>query len=176
MLARDTLVSFLEYNYHADQQILHLLERLTAEQLHAQASISHATPFDLARHMLDAEWSWRLFALGGPGQQYLWEVEDVPDLPALLRFLPAERDRMLTYVRSLSDSDLGRVVDFGTAQGGAPKHATVWQILLHIVNHSTHHRSELSRCLEAAGHPIDEAEIDYMTFAASPEGAEAHSG
>jgi uncharacterized damage-inducible protein DinB len=90
--------------------------------------------------------------------------------------LPAERERMLTYARSLSGADLERVIDFGTAQGGAPKRATVWQILLHIVNHSTHHRSELCRCLEAAGHPIDEAEIDYITFVASPRGEEARSG
>jgi uncharacterized damage-inducible protein DinB len=67
MLARDTLVSFLEYTYHADQQILSRLEQLTAEQLQAPSSISHVTPFDLARHMLDAAWSWRLFASGGPG-------------------------------------------------------------------------------------------------------------
>ena len=54
---------------------------------------------------------------------------------------------MLDYVRSLSEADLEQAVDYGTAQGGEPQYANVWQILLHVVNHSTHHRTELSRYL-----------------------------
>jgi uncharacterized damage-inducible protein DinB len=42
----------------------------------------------------------------------------------------------------------------------------VWQILLHVVNHSTHHRSELIRYLEDYGHPIDEQYTDFGSFIA----------
>jgi uncharacterized damage-inducible protein DinB len=166
MVAKDILVSLLEYNYWANEHILRHVERLTPKQLHAAAKISHGTAFDLVQHMLDAEWSWRLFASGVPGQQYLWEIEDISDLPALRRFWSAERDRMLDYVRSLSEVDLKRAVDYGTAQGGEPRYSKVWQILLHVVNHSTHHRSELSRYLEDCGHPIDERDLGFINFVA----------
>jgi uncharacterized damage-inducible protein DinB len=139
---------------------------LTLAQLQAAAKISHETAFDLVRHMLDTEWSWRLFASGSAGQQYLWKVEDISNLPALQRFWSAERDRMLDYVHSLSEADLERAVEYGTAQGGKPQHAKVWQILLHVVNHSTHHRTELSRYLEDCGHPIDEQDLDFGSFVA----------
>ena len=166
MIAKDLLLSFLAYNYQADAHILAHLEQLTPQQLHTVGTISHGSAFALIRHMLDTEWSWRLFASGGAGQQYVWEVEDLPDLPALRRFWSTERDRMLTYVDYLSQADLERVVDYGTAQGGQPQHATVGHIFLHVVNHSTHHRSELSRLLEEAGYPIDEQDLDYLSFIA----------
>ena len=164
MTAKEILLSFLEYNYQADAHLLHHIEQLTPQQLHAAAPISHATAYDLLRHLLDTEWSWRLFASGGATQQYVWEVEELPDLPALRRFWSAEGERMLAYVRSLSEADLAQIVDFGTAQGGQPRYATVWNILLHVVNHSTHHRSELNRLLAALGHPIAEQDLDYLSF------------
>lgn len=164
MVAKDILLSFLEYNYQADEHILQHIEQLTSEQVHGKVTISHETAFDLVRHMADTEWSWQLFARGEAGQKYLWEVEDIPDLPALRRFWSVERVRMLAYVHLLSDADLEHAVDYGTAQGNQPHVAKVWQILLHVVNHSTHHRSELSRYLNASGHPIDEQSIDYMSF------------
>lgn len=166
MIAKDIILSFLEYNYQADEHIVQLVEQLTPQELHAVTAFSHGTAFDLVRHILDTAWSWRLFATGGAGQQFVWEVEELPDLPALRRFWSAERDRMLAYVGSLSEADLEQAVDFGTAQGGPPQHITVWQLLLHVVNHSTHHRSELSRLLEAAGHPTDEQTLDYVSFVA----------
>jgi uncharacterized damage-inducible protein DinB len=164
MIAKDILVSFLEYNYSANEHMLEQVEQLTPDQLHAVTKISHGTAFDLVRHMLDTEWSWRLFARGEAGQKYLWEVEQIPDLPAVRRFWVAERTRMLEYVSSLSEADLDRAVDYGTAQGGQPRYSKVWQILLHVVNHSTHHRSELSRYLEDCGHPVDERDLDFGSF------------
>src|SRR5690242_8399329 len=98
MLSRDILLSFLEYNYQSDLRALQRVEELSSEQQHAAAQISHGRVYELVRHMADAEWSWRLFALGEGGQKYLWEVEDIPDLPALRRFWSAERERMLDYV------------------------------------------------------------------------------
>jgi uncharacterized damage-inducible protein DinB len=68
-------------------------------------------------------------------------------------------------VRSLSEADLAREVDYGTVQGGPPHFMQLWQILIHVVNHGTHHRSELSRMLEDSGHPIAQQDLDFASFA-----------
>jgi uncharacterized damage-inducible protein DinB len=86
MVAKDLLLTFLEYSHRANEHVLAKVKRLTPAQLHAPAQVSHGNAFDLVRHMLDSEWSWRLFASGGAGQKYLWEVEAVPDIPAKERF------------------------------------------------------------------------------------------
>ena len=165
MVAKDILLTFLEYNHRANRSLLAQVKRLTPEQLRTVAPISHGSAFDLVRHMLDSEWSWRLFASGGAGQKYLWEVEDVPDIAAVERFWPAEHQRLLEYVRSLSDAGLQRDVDYGTSQGGQPHFMQVWQILIHVVNHGTHHRSEMSRFLEDSGHPVAQPDLDFASFA-----------
>jgi uncharacterized damage-inducible protein DinB len=165
MLAKDILLPFLEYNHRANGHVLEKVKQLSVEQLHGATQMSHGNAFDLVRHMLDTEWSWRLFASGGAGQKYLWEVEDVPDIPAMERFWQAEHERLLEFARSLSDADLAREVDYGTAQGGPPHFMQLWQILIHVVNHGTHHRSELSRMLEDSGHPIAQQDLDFASFA-----------
>jgi uncharacterized damage-inducible protein DinB len=164
MVAKEILASFLEYNYSANESTLLQLEQLSHEQLYARIKISHGCAFDLIRHMLDTEWSWRMFTQGNPGGKYLWEVEDIPNLPAIQRFWSSELEQVLGYLRSLEEEDLNKEIDYGSAQGGTPHYCKVWQILLHIVNHSTHHRSELNSYLDICGHPINEQELDYISF------------
>jgi uncharacterized damage-inducible protein DinB len=155
MDAKTILLAFLQYNHWANQNILRHVEQLSHPQLHATAKISYETTFDLLRHILDTEWGWRLIAAGQPAQSFLWEVEDLSDLPAIGRACSAEHTRLLDFVHALSPAGLQR----------QPNNSlTVWQILIHIANHSTHHRSELSRYLEACGHPIPEDELDFGTF------------
>jgi hypothetical protein len=79
--------------------------------------LSHGTTFNLLWRLLDVEWSWRMFATGGSGQQYLWEVEDLPDVAAIRRFWQDERVKMLDLVNQLNDADLEREIDYGTVQG-----------------------------------------------------------
>jgi uncharacterized damage-inducible protein DinB len=40
-------------------------------------------------------------------------------------------------------------VTFG---GSSPESAPIWQVLAHVVNHGTQHRSELARYLTVCGH------------------------
>ena len=158
MNVRDMLV-LLEYGYWENERLLDLVEKLTPEQLHVAATLSHGTVFDLVRHMLDTEWSWRMFASGGEGTKYLWEVEDVSDLLAIRRFWRQERGRMLAYINGLAEADLEHDVDYGTAQGGKPRLAKRWHILMHIVNHGTHHRSELNHYLSEHGYPVEDLSL-----------------
>lgn len=165
MLAKSLLISFLNYNYEANEQILRRVGELNADEQRRAVDVSHGNVFDLVRHMADTEWSWRRIARGEIAQQFLWEVESVPDIGALRRFLAEEQTRAIAYVESLSENDLDRDVELGSSQEGQPSHARVWQILLHLLNHSTHHRAELSRRLADLQHPVAENDIDYLDFA-----------
>ncbi len=147
-MTKQHFLKLLEFNNWANGQIFQAVQQLTPEQLTAPIPISHGNAYDLVRHMLDTEWSWRLFASGGAGQKYLWEVEDVPDLATLIAFWPGEYTRQIEFVQSKSEADLDRSVDYGTAQGGSPHYMTIWQILTHMVIHATQHRTELNAYLE----------------------------
>jgi uncharacterized damage-inducible protein DinB len=165
MLAKSILISLLNYNYEANEQVLRQVEALTGDALNADANISYGSVFELVRHMADTEWSWRRIARGEPAQQLLWEVEDLSDVPALRRFLAEEQTRAVAYVEGLSEDELDRSVSLGSNQDDEPSAARVWQILVHLLNHSTHHRAELSRQLAEVGHPVGENDIDYLGYA-----------
>lgn len=162
MVAKALLRAFLEYNYQINAEILQAIAALTPEQVGRSSDMSHGNAPDLIRHMADSEWSWRLYAAGGAGGtggKYLWEVEDISDFEKLAAFWQAERAQMLAYLDSLSEADLVEMVELSPSLT-VPR----WQIFLHLINHSTHHRSELGQYLTQCGHPISEEETNFIQF------------
>jgi uncharacterized damage-inducible protein DinB len=162
-------VTLLEFNYWANRQVVEAALALTPEQLHAPTAISHGSAFDLIRHTLDVEWSWRLFASNLPAQKLLWEIEDLPDLPAIRAYWPGEYARQLEFVQSLSEADLDRRFDAGTAQGGSPRFIRVYQVLFHITHHAAQHRTELAHYLQSCGLPSPE--VDFAAHVTELPGA-----
>lgn len=158
----DLLVHF-GFNQWANQRILAHLAKLSEEELKAPSQLNHGSAFDLLRHTLDCEWSWRLIGQGELATAYMWEVEDLSNLEAIARAWQSEHNQMLTYLQAVNDSDLEQPIDFGTSQGRPPKMATLWHLLMHILYHSHNHRSELATYLTAAGHsPGDLDFLDYI--------------
>jgi uncharacterized damage-inducible protein DinB len=83
------------------------------------------------------------------GDTYVWDVTPMPDLASVRDFWADERQRLLGFVGSIDEAGLDEVVDFG---GSTPASAPIWQVLAHVVNHGTQHRSELARYLTLCGH------------------------
>lgn len=159
MLTKTLLRTFLDFNYQANAAILQKFAALTPEQMQLETAISYGNALELIRHMADTEWGWRLYTGEGTGGKFLWDVEDVSDLTQLARFWGKEREQMLAYIDSLSERALAETVELSSTFQ-VPR----WQIFLHIVNHSTHHRSELSQYLEACGHPVAESDLGFLNF------------
>jgi uncharacterized damage-inducible protein DinB len=174
------LVTQVEYNNWANQQVLNAAARIPAEQLFATrealgvpAQLSNPSAFDTLRHVLDVEWSWRLACQEIPATQLLWEVETEPldDLASVATYWQAERERLLAFVRSLSQSDIEREV---TPSWGK-RSCRIEHIVMHIVHHGTFHQTELGWYLTALGHsPGELGFLDYLhavTSAPSPTSA-----
>ncbi|MCB9150609.1 MAG: DinB family protein [Caldilineaceae bacterium] len=159
MLTKTLLHTFLDYNYQANAKILAAFAALTPKQMQQETAISHGNALELLRHMADTEWSWRLYTGEGTGGKYLWDVEDISDLTKLAAFWVRERERMLTYLDALSEDALAEVAELSPTFR-VPR----WQIFLHLVNHSTHHRSELSQYLTQCGSTVTEGEIEFIRF------------
>ena len=85
--------------------------------------------------------------------------------PSLDDFGPAlERAhaRCLTKLDGSSEDDLARVVEYSDLGGNV--HTTpLRDILLHLVNHGTHHRAQIASALKQAG--AKPPRIDFIVFA-----------
>jgi uncharacterized damage-inducible protein DinB len=104
-------------------------------------------------HIYGADWLWLARWKGSsptsvPGA-------DIPSMAALrARWDPLEEEQQ-AFVDALTDADLGRVVDYRNTEG-RPYRAPLGHLLPHVVNHATHHRSEIATMLTiVSGSPPD---------------------
>jgi uncharacterized damage-inducible protein DinB len=66
------------------------------------------------------------------------------------------------YIEAQSEADLDRVLDYKN-QSGVPQRAPLWKLIQHIVNHATHHRSEINTMLTViSGSPPDTGINSYI--------------
>ena len=56
-----------------------------------------------------------------------------------------------SFLEKLSDADLDRVVDYRNLKGEAYSNV-LWQLLRHMVNHSSYHRGQVTTMLRQLGH------------------------
>lgn len=69
---------------------------------------------------------------------------------------------MRAFLDTLTDDDLSRVVVFDLPHRGGIKRNAVWEILVHVVNHSTDHRAQMLAMLHQLGAPT--LEQDWMLY------------
>lgn len=146
----NTLLDLLHYHEWANGRILATIAQVAPATLRAPAALDHGTAWQTLLHLVDVEWSWRLIAQGQPAPPMLWEIETITDLPQLSAFWQGEQARLRAYSQGLDNATLQTIVEFGAAE--APQRAKRGQILLHLLNHSTQHRTELARYLTDHGH------------------------
>jgi len=105
-----------------------------------------------------------------------WKGEPLPSFPggdftmaALRTTWDAFEAQQRAYLEALSEADLARVLDYKNQQG-VPQRAPMWQLLQHVPNHATHHRSEINTMLTLiSGSPPDTG-INAYILAASTKG------
>ena len=153
----NTLLDLLHYNEWANARILATIAQLPPEQLTMATTLDHGTAWQTLLHLVDVEWSWRLIAQGQATPPMLWEIETLTDLSQLTAFWQNEQATLRTYVQSLETTALQALVEFGNAE--APQQAKRWHILLHLLNHSTQHRTELARYLTDQGYSPDDLDL-----------------
>ena len=68
---------------------------------------------------------------------------------------------MRSYVASLSDEQINGTMVYKSTNG-APYEEPLWQLLLHVVNHGTQHRSEAAALLTDLGH--SPGNIDLIVY------------
>jgi len=165
-MQRTDILDLLAYNRWATARILQQVEQLPEHQLRAAATLDHGSAWQTLLHLVDVEWSWRLMAQRIPAATVLWEVEDLGDLARVQAFWRTEETALVAYVQTLDEVQLNAPVEFGTPQGWPARQAKLWQILTHIVNHSTQHRTELARYLTDCGH--SPGDLSMLQFLSTP--------
>jgi uncharacterized damage-inducible protein DinB len=158
------LISSL-YRYHewADSRLLEAAARVPEEELCRAADIPFGSVKDNLLHILGSQVSWVMRLTGQTPQ--LGAVEAGRVIPALRESFAWAHEGLSTYLRSLTEEDIERVVAVVEFEGNRPHNLQrpLWEILLSVGSHGIAHRSEVSVVLARLG--ADPDQMDYSEFA-----------
>lgn len=90
---------------------------------------------------------------------------DFADLNAIIeRWGDVERGRF-ALLDTIGDGDLDREVRYVSVTRHVEEQFPLWQTMLHITNHTTHHRADVCTALSALGHAPKSVDlIDYLRW------------
>ncbi len=164
MIPVETLRELFDYNYWARDRQLEACAALTEEQFLRPMGNSFSSVRDTLAHLVAVEWVWLERWLGRSptkldGGEYA--AERFPTFGAIRDCWATVERNMRSYLSGLEDSALQRRLSYTNFKGERWTYP-LWQTLLHLVNHQTYHRGQITTLLRQLGAAAPA--IDYLVM------------
>jgi uncharacterized damage-inducible protein DinB len=145
----EEMVGLYDYNAWADRRVLQAASALTSEQFTKSLGSSFSSVRDTLSHILGVEWLWleRFHGRSPASIPFQNEFDKVQSLA--VRWTEFE-PTLLKFARGLVQDDLERVMEYKTMKYGVYRNP-LWQSMLHLVNHGTYHRGQVTTMLRQLG-------------------------
>ena len=151
MITKQDLGRLLEYTVWANHRVMRAAATLSVDDFKRDLSSSHGGVRGTLAHMLGAEWIWLERWKGvSPVGPRLFDEGEFQDIIALRDRWQAVEDHRSSWFRSLSPAAFRRKIRYRTMDG-KPYEAPLWQLVQHLVNHSTYHRGQVVTMLRLLG-------------------------
>ena len=147
------------YDRWATRKVLDAAGGLAAAEWPAGDPIGARHLGEILVHTLGACQRWR-HGLSGSAELPRPERDPLPTLAALATAWESEWEAIDAWLAGIDDAWLA------TTDDGIPR----WQMLAHVVNHGTQHRSEAAALLTAAGHSPGDLDLIYFAEAQATVG------
>ena len=154
-VSADTLRLHLDYSAWASQRMLDAASKLTEDERSRDFKTSDKCVTSTLAHAFAADRVWLGRIQGNPPPAFIDDKDRQFDV--LRKEWPALQQRWKEWAAPLTDQDVVAKISYKDLKGNAYEQL-LWQILLHVVNHATHHRGQVSGFLRSMGHappPLD---------------------
>ncbi len=155
----DTLRLHLDYTAWASHRLLDCATKLSEEELTRDFKTADKNVLETLVHVFAADRLWLSRIQATPRSTFI-DPED-RQLAALTSEWPALQQRWEQWAAPLTDQDAQKQIAYHDLEG-KPYQQPLWQIVLHVVNHGTHHRGQVSGFLRTMGHTPPK--IDLSAF------------
>ena len=152
-VSADVLRTHLDYTIWASQRLLQAAAQLSEEELNRDFGTADRSVLGALTHVSRADQAWLARVTGNQNPQFPTETS----LGALQTEWPALHDRWKAWALTITDETAQSEIVYQDLKGRTWKQP-LWQLVLHVVNHGTHHRGQVSGFLRAMGHtppPLD---------------------
>ena len=161
----ETIRTLYRYNPWANARALDTAERLGPEPFLTAPDAASGSVRDTLVHTMSAQWIW-LERWQGRSPTAGIDARDFHDVASIrARWADVERGTH-RFVAELSEARLASTVAYRNTKGERWAH-TLWQQMIHQVNHATQHRSEVAVMLTRFGH--SPGDLDFLIFVESDE-------
>lgn len=145
----DHIETLYAYDRWANARMLEVMRELPPDQLTRPLVSSFPSILATFGHLVGAEWVWLQRWRGiSPSNFPEWVTSpQLEDLAVTLAQVEAGREQFLA---DLAEGDLDATLDYHLLSGKAQSNRLV-DLLLHVVNHSTYHRGQLTTLLRQVG-------------------------
>lgn len=138
------------FNRWANARMRDAVSKLSDEEFSRDLKNSFPSIRDTVLHVMTSEWVWLARWLGT-------SPTAMPDawrgytLSQINNEWAAVEIAQSAFVEKLTDAELDRVVAYRNLKGESHTNL-LWQLLRHMVNHSTYHRGQVTTMLRQLGH------------------------
>ncbi len=146
----DEVGTLFDYDRWANERLREAVAKLPPDAIDRElgSQFSFPTLKGMMAHIMGGQIVWVARWKGEPPS--VPTAKDFPDLAALCeRWARAEAD-LAVFAEGLVEADLARTIQYKNPQGQAFA-LPLAHLIRHLVNHGTHHRSEVSTMLTVLG-------------------------
>ena len=149
-----------DYNRWAGRRTLAVASRLANDDFIRPTGNSFSSVRDTFAHILSAEWIW-LERWQGRSPKALLDSADFPTVQSLeSKWATVERDQM-QFIQALTPQRLREELAYVNL-GGQRNSYPLWQQLVHVVNHSSYHRGQITTLLRQLG--AEAVSTDFLVY------------
>ena len=161
----DAIRELYYYNHWANQRAISSVTPLTHEMFIRSMGNSFGSVRDTLAHILGAEWIW-LERWLGRSPKALLSASDFPTVQALQQRWATVRHDQNQYIQRLVPDRLQDEVSYINTRGERYAYA-LWRQMVHVVNHSSYHRGQITTLLRQIGaEPVSTDLLVYYDQAA----------
>ena len=160
MGALEQIHALYEYNEWANGHVLEAASGLSQEELGRELGASFGSVQGNLQHIASAQAVW-LARWTGSQPVPPPQPEEGRVLNAIREAFQASHEGLRSFVESLNEDRPSQVISYVDTQGN-PQERPLWQVMLHLANHGTHHRAEAALLLTSLGQPP--RQLDYVFF------------
>ena len=149
------------YNNWANSKIFDAVSVLKSEEYTQDLKSSYRSVRDTVVHIISAEWIW-LMRMQGISPKALWESSDFSTVSVLRQHWEGVVSKQNEFLESITEESLNDSITYINTRDETFTYP-LWQILLHLINHSSYHRGQVTTMLRQLG--AETVPTDFLVFA-----------
>lgn len=160
-VSADVLRSHIGYTAWASRLLVEAAGKLTHEELTRDFGTADKSVLGTLVHVFGADRVWLARLKGEPVAPFLTDTDY--HLRVLQNDWPALYRRWKEWADTLTDEAAQAEISYTDLSGNSWRQP-LWLLMLHVVNHGTHHRGQVSGFLRAMGHAPPELDLDAYYY------------